>query len=380
MECQKHLFSLPEGVHYLNCAYMSPLMRSVEEKGIVGLRRKRDPSTIVPSDFFSEVEELRRKFGTLVNASPSQVAVMPSVSYGMNSVLRNIPHEKGQHALTVSEVFPSCYYSARRWCGTHGAVLKTVAGGSDLHGRAADWNQRILEAVNGETAFLVMPHVHWMNGTKFDLGRIGERCREVGAKLIIDGSQSVGALPMDVRQHGIDALVCAGYKWLMGPYSSALAYVGEAFNGGIPLEESWMARPGAEVFSELTAYTDQYKPGAARYDMCQSSNFISIPMLNEALRQILEWGTEAIQAYCREISLPFFTFCRQSGIVTEEESGRANHLVGIRIPGHVDATKVIEDLQERKVFVSLRGFNLRVSFHLFNDHEDIRQLISALQL
>ena len=121
MKCQKDLFQLPAGIHYLNCAYMAPLMKSVEEKGIEGLRKKRNPVSIHPVDFFTEVDEVRIAFGEMVNCAPSQVAVMPSVSYGMNSVIRNIPFHKGQHALTLSEEFPSCYYTAQRWCREHGA-------------------------------------------------------------------------------------------------------------------------------------------------------------------------------------------------------------------------------------------------------------------
>ncbi len=91
MECQKHLFQIPDGIHYLNCAYMSPLLRSVEEKGIEGIRMKRNPVAIKPGDFFTGLVGVREKFGQMVTCAPAQVAFMPSVSYGMNSVIRNIP-------------------------------------------------------------------------------------------------------------------------------------------------------------------------------------------------------------------------------------------------------------------------------------------------
>jgi len=212
MNCQKHLFQLPDGIHYLNCAYMSPLLKSVEERGIEGMRLKRNPLSIKPVDFFTGVVSVRQKFAQMVHCDPAQVAVMPAVSYGMNSVIRNIPCRKGQHALTLSEEFPSCYYTAQRWCNDHGAELKVVARRDDLPQKGRDWNDRILEAINCDTAFVVMASVHWMNGTKFDLENIGARCMEVGAKLIVDGSQSVGALPIDVKRANIDALICAAYK------------------------------------------------------------------------------------------------------------------------------------------------------------------------
>jgi len=378
MHCQKQLFQLPEDLHYLNCAYMSPLLKTVEEKGIQGMRQKRNPVSIKPTDFFTGAVGVREKFGRMVNADPAQVAIMPAVSYGMNSVIRNIPHEKGQHALTISEEFPSCYYTARRWCKDHGAKLKVVARKEDVPVKGKDWNTRILEAITADTAFVVMASVHWMNGTRFDLEAIGGRCREVGAKLVVDGSQSVGALPIDVQACHVDALICAGYKWLMGPYSTALSYIHEDFNEGIPLEESWMTRPHSERFDRLTQYEEGYKPGALRFDVGQSSNFISMPMLDEALRQLLEWGIEEIQEYVRLLGEPLLRYFINQGVPVEGDIHRAHHLMGLPLPGNTDGEVLVRELQSRRVYVSLRGDNIRISLNVFNNEEDVGELIAAL--
>jgi len=378
MKCQKHLFQLPEEIHYLNNAYMSPLLKSVEEKGIQGMQRKRNPISIKPVDFFTDVKGVRQKYGTLVNCDPSQVAVMPSVSYGMSSVIRNISYRNGQHALTVSEEFPSCYYTAKRWCEDHGAELRIVARKDDLPQKGRDWNERILDAINTDTAFVVMASVHWMNGTKFDLESIGNRCREVGARLIVDGSQSVGALHMDVKKYKIDALICAAYKWLMGPYSTALSFIHEEFNEGIPLEESWMTRTNAERFDLLTQYVDGYKPGATRFDVGQSSNFISMPMLDEALRQILDWGVENIQEYGRKLGEPLINYFLQKESRIDDEDHRAHHLMGLQLPALTNGEALVDELQSRNVYVSLRGNNIRISINVFNNEGDVRELIAAL--
>ena len=378
MECQKHLFQMPEGIHYLNCAYMSPLLKSVEEKGIVGMRMKRNPIAIKPTDFFTGIVGVREKFGKMVNCAPAQVAFMPSVSYGMNSVIKNIPYRPGQHALTISEEFPSCYYTAQRWCNTHGAELKVVARREDIPEKAMDWNQRILEAIGTETAFVVMASVHWMNGSLFDLEQIGARCKDVGAKLIIDGSQSVGALAIDVKKYNISALICAAYKWLMGPYSTALSYIHEDFNKGVPLEESWMTRPNSERFERLTRYEQGYKPGAVRFDVGQSSNFILLPMLDEALSQLLNWGVANIQDYGRQLSEPLINFFKEKGSHVEDEAHRAHHLLGLPLPPGTDGEVLVGKLQARNVYVSLRGDNIRISVNVFNTEEDVRELMAAL--
>jgi len=306
------------------------------------------------------------------------VAVMPSVSYGMSSVIRNISYRKGQHALTISEEFPSCYYTAERWCKEHGAELKVVVRKEDIPLKGADWNQRILEAIQSDTAFVVMASVHWMNGTRFDLEKIGARCKEVGARLVVDGSQSVGALPIDVRSCQIDALISAAYKWLMGPYSTALSYIHEDFNQGIPLEESWMTRPNSERFERLTQYEEGYKPGAVRFDVGQSSNFILMPMLDDALGQLLEWGIDEIQDYARQLGEPLISYFKDKGVALDDEIFRAFHLMGMPLPAHINGEALVQELQSRRVFVSLRGSNIRISINVFNTQEDVQELISAL--
>ena len=378
MNCQKQLFQLPEGIHYLNCAYMSPLLKSVEEKGIEGMRLKRNPISIKPVDFFTGVVGVREKFGQMVNGEPQQVAVMPAVSYGMNSVIRNIPYRKGQHALTISEEFPSCYYTAHRWCKDHGAELRVIARNDDIPQKGKEWNTRILEAINKDTAFLVMASVHWMNGTSFDLEKIGARCKEFGTKLIVDGSQSVGALPIDVKACKIDALICAAYKWLMGPYSTALSYIHEDFNQGIPLEESWMTRPNSERFDRLTNYEEGYKPGAIRFDVGQSSNFIFMPMLDEALGQLLEWGIEEIQEYSRVLGAPLIDHFLEREAPVDDEVYRAHHLMGLQLPAGTNGEDLVREFQARNVYVSLRGNNIRISLNVFNTEADVSELIAAL--
>jgi len=378
MKSQKHLFQLPEEIHYLNCAYMSPLLKSVEKRGIEGMQRKRNPVSINPVDFFTGVVGVRKKFARMVNSDPLQVAVMPAVSYGMNSVIRNIPYRKGQHALTISEEFPSCYYTAQRWCKDNGAELRVIARKDDIPQKGKEWNTRILEAINKNTAFVVMASVHWMNGTRFDLEKIGARCKEVGAKLIVDGSQSVGALPIDVKACQIDALICAAYKWLMGPYSTALSYIDEDFNQGVPLEESWMTRPNSERFDRLTNYEEGYKAGAIRFDVGQSSNFILIPMLDEALGQLLEWGIEEIQEYGRILGAPLIERFLEKGALLDDENHRAHHLMGLQLPAGTDGEVLVNELQERNVYVSLRGNNIRISINVFNTEADVNELIEAL--
>ena len=225
---------------------------------------------------------------------------------------------------------------------------------------------------------VALPHVHWTDGTRFDLMTIGRSARHAGAVLIVDGSQSVGALPIDVREIQPDVLVCTGYKWLLGPYSTAVAYFGPRYDRGEPIEENWIARRGSANFQRLVDYEDEYEPGAIRYDGGERSNFVLLPILIEALRLILEWTPEGIQQYCRRLVAGPVERARALGFVVEAEAWRGAHLFGLRTPPGLDLKRLPQALQRQNVCASLRGSALRVSPNVYNDQSDLDALVQAL--
>jgi selenocysteine lyase/cysteine desulfurase len=378
LSCQKHLFSLEQDRHYINCAYMSPLLKSVEEAGIKGLARKRDPSNITPLDFFNDAIEVKKLFAQLIHVSAERIALMPSASYGLGIVIRNIKPAPGGKVITVHEEFPSDVYSMFRICEEHKLELITVKPPEGAS-KGRNWNEKILEAITPGTALVNLSSVHWSDGTMFDLEAIGKRAKEVGALFVVDGTQSVGAAEIDVNRCKIDALICAGYKWLLGPYTTALAYFGEYFNDGKPIEETWMNRKGADNFKELVNYQPSYLPGAARYDMGEFANFINVPMLKASLAQVLQWTPAGITAYCGELTRPLIAYLQFNGFLLEEEAYRSKHIFGFRLPPYISVGTLQEKLSARNVSVSWRGSAVRISPHVYNDESDMKALMDALE-
>jgi selenocysteine lyase/cysteine desulfurase len=378
LDCRAEDFFLPAGHHYLNCAYMAPMARLVEQAGIEGIRAKRGPGRIEPSHFFETGEEIRTVFARLIGADDAgRIALIPAASYGLATAARNLPVGSGQSIITVHEQFPSHVYTWQRLAASADARVVTVEPGSGA-GRRDRWNDRILEAIDRNTAVVAVPHVHWADGTLFDLVRIGARCREVGAALIVDGTQSVGALPFDVQAIRPDALVCAGYKWLLGPYSMGVAYFGPRFDQGIPLEENWIARKDSQDFAGLVNYQSEYGPAATRYDVGERSNFILAPMLLAALNMLDSWGIENIQDYCHTIAAPILSEASRLGYGVEASSTGASHLFGLRMPTGTDIISLKAELARRNVSVAIRGDAIRVSPNVYNTPDDARALIEGL--
>ncbi len=375
LACQKTLFSLPEDIHYLNCAYMSPLSKAVEAAGIEGIRLKAQPTRIKPADFFSQSQEARRLFGQLVNADPAHIAIIPAVSYGVATVASNLNIVAGQSVVLLHEQFPSNVYA---WHNLRhqGVQIRTVASPTQTK-RAENWNTRLLESIDETTAVVAIEQVHWTDGTRFDVEAVAARCREVGAALVIDATQSLGALPFDVAQVQPDALIAAGYKTLMGPYGIGFAYLGPRFAEGQPLEETWIARRGSEDFSRLVDYQDDYATGAVRYDMGERSNPVLLSMMIQALRDVLGRGPEHIQAYCQQLSASLFEEATELGFQIEDENWRVGHLFGLRATP-TDLEPIKQALEEARVYVSVRGDAIRVSPNIYNNEADFAALKSAL--
>ena len=380
LERQLAAFDLPADVHYLNCAYMSPLLREVEEAGIDGMRRKRRPFEIGPQDFFEESDRLRSAFDGLIGGDdPSRVAIIPSVSYGITTAARNLGATPRSRIVVLAEQFPSNVYPWRRLAADSGAELHTVAAPSTADSRGQAWNEALLAAIDERTSIVALPHYHWMDGTRFDLTAVGEQARAVGAAVVVDGTQSVGAAPFDLSSFRPDALVCAGYKWLLGPYSLALAWFGSRFDGGVPLEETWTSRPDSHDFRRVGDYRDDYRSGAVRYDVGERSNFILVPMQLAALRRICSWTPEAIQAYCRSIVRQPIERASDLGLSVESEEWRGSHLFGLRLPDGVDPSELGPELRKRSVSVSLRGSAVRVSPNVYNGEDDLWALLEAVR-
>ena len=373
--CQRHLFDIPDEVAYLNCAFMGPLMHSVIRTGEQGMRAKTRPWTITPQDFFPDTEHARNLFSKLIGADSEGVALVPSASYGLSTAARNIRVAQGDRIVVLTDQFPSNVYVWKEKAKTSGALLAFVERPAD-----DDWTRAILARVDEQTSVVALPNCHWTDGGLIDLEQVGKRCREVDAHLVLDLTQSLGALPFSTAAVQPDYIVCAGYKFLLGPYSLGFLWVAPGNREGIPLEHNWISRSNSEDFAGLVDYKDTYRAGARRFDVGENSNFILVPMLNRALEQLLEWGVDRIYATIAGRNAAIAEQARQLGLHHVSDHLRALHFLGLRFPPGMLPTGIAADLAEHGVFVSVRGTSMRVTPHVYNTDDDVQLLFHALEI
>ena len=376
----KHLFSIPDEITYLNCAYMGPLLKSTEQAGIVGLRKKATPWTVSTEDFFAPVDELKSSFAQLVDCGdPERIALVPSASYGLANAIQNLTPKKGGNIILVEHQFPSNVYPWQKWAARHHVNIHIVKPNRNLFSATDSINYEILAHIDKDTIAVGMSHVHWADGRLFDLKAIREKTERNHAMLILDGTQSVGALPFSVEQYKPDALIVAGYKWLLGPYSFGLAYYSDRFDHGNPIEENWINRKDSHVFQKLVNYQVEYRPKANRFNVGENSNFIAVPMLSDSIKQIADWGVDNIQSYVKGLVDEVSDDIINIGCNIETDSKRSSHLFGIYLSPQIQMERLKRFLKEEKIFVSFRGDFIRVSPHVYNTVDDLKKLVSIIE-
>jgi selenocysteine lyase/cysteine desulfurase len=371
--CQRHLFDIPQDVAYLNCAYMSPLMKPAVEAGVAALARKAHPWDLTPEKFFTGPDEFRATAAQLLDCPADCVAIVPSASYGIATAARNLPVTKNQRILVLAEQFPSNYYAWQRLAEETGAHLKIVPWPEDH-----DWTAAVLDSLTADVAIAALPNVQWTSGGRLDLVRIGEACRKLGVALALDLTQSLGALPFSAREVQPDFAVAASYKWLLGPYSVGLLYVAPKWQHGRPLEENWIQRANARDFASLILYNEKYDEGARRFDMGERSNFALLPAAVRAMKQLLDWEVAQTSETTGALNRYLADAAAEMGFSAPAEPLRAPHYLALRRKQLIPK-ELPEMLAREKVFVSIRGSSIRVTPHLYNTTDDCERLIACLR-
>jgi selenocysteine lyase/cysteine desulfurase len=211
-----------------------------------------------------------------------------------------------------------------------------------------------------------------------DLNEISAACRQIGALLVLDVTQTLGAMPLDLALVDPDFMVAAGYKWLLCPYGFGLMYVAPRWRDARPLEESWLARSNAEDFATLVNYSDVYRPGARRFDVGETCVTTILPGAIAALEQLRAWGVARIAESLRMICDQIAPELEAQGFGVLPAVRRAPHMFGATLPEDHDKD-VAARLHAHGVFVSRRGQSIRFAPHLHVTEADLAQLGAALE-
>lgn len=373
---QRASFDIPRDICYLNAASYSPLPIRTLEAGRAAVGRKGRPWTVEAGFLNAQYERARTAAARLVQADPSDIALIPSISYGVATAAKLFAPGRGTRVLVLENDHSSPVLEWRTRAEAQGFSVETIKQPDN-----ADWTSAVLESIERSGAPPVslasISSVHWSDGGLIDIEKVGAALRQRGAAFLIDATQSAGVLALDVARLDPDFVIFPTYKWLVGPYGRAFLYVAKRHQNGIPLEQTAGGRRNVRA-ENAVYFTDlDYVSDARRFDMGERDFFISLEMASIGMEMLADWGAPAVTQRLAMLTERIATGVRDIGICVAETHLRAPHILSLAFKEGMPAG-LVEGLASEGVYVAPRLGRMRVSPHVYNDEVDADRFVEVL--
>jgi selenocysteine lyase/cysteine desulfurase len=373
---QRASFEMPRHICYLNSASWSPLPLRTQEAARAAVGRKGTPWTLDAGFANRQHERARAAAARLINADPADVALIPSISYGVATAAKVLTIDRGTRVIVLENDHSSPVLEWQIRADAQGFVVETVRRPDD-----GDWTSAVLAAIERSGASPVslasISSVHWSDGGLIDVEKVGAALRRQGARFLIDATHGAGVLALDVKRLDPDFVMFPTYKWLLGPYGRAFLYIARRHQGGSPLEQTAFGR--RDVRAENAVYfTDlSYLPDARRFDMGERDHFISMEMASIGMEMMAEWGHTAVTQRLLMLTERIAEGVRGLSVSVPERRVRAPHILSLGFKDGMPAG-LVEGLATEDIYVAPRLGRMRISPHVFNDEADVDRLVAAL--
>jgi cysteine desulfurase / selenocysteine lyase len=367
-----------EGATYLNTAGMAAMPKVSLKAVQAALDAKKFPHLRDDHTFFDIPNRLRANLAKMIGAKPDEIALTTGASNGAAAVAYALDWKPGDEVLTGKTEFPLQYTIWKPMEEREGISVKIVPQ-ADKFITAND----VIAALTPRTRVVSISHVRFDDGSMLDVPRVAEACHKQGALLLLDVSQSCGAVPMDVRALGADFAVCAGYKWLLGAFGTGFFWVKSDILARLrPAPFYWMAVAGSDNFAKLDFSDPKPKNSAERWDTPEwASHFnFNLAALDAGVEFVLRAGPETVRTHNHTLIDSLFSRlpvdrCVAASPLERERRGPYGCFVA-RTPEKT--AELYQKLRAENIFVSLRESKIRVSPYLFNTIQDIDRLVSVI--
>jgi selenocysteine lyase/cysteine desulfurase len=367
-----------EDATYLNLAGESPMPKVSLRAVQAALADKKYPHHRPDSVFYEIPNRIRTNLAKLIGGKPEEFAVTTGASAGVIAVAYALDWKPGDEVITAVREFPLQYTTWRPMEEREGLKVKVVAP-RERFMTAGD----LIAALTPRTRLVSVSMVRFDDGSMLDAQRLAAACHAQDTLLLLDVSQCCGAVPMNIEQLGADFAVCAGYKWLLGPYGTGFFWIKHELLSRIrPAPFNWMAIPGSENFSKLNFADPKPAHSARRWDAPEwASHFnFNLVAMDTSLEFVLRMGAETVEKHNRGLIELMFERLPKDRCVPASPLDAARRgpygCFAARTPEKT--AELYQKLRAENVIVSLREGNIRVSPHLYNTERDIDRLISVV--
>ena len=365
-------FPATEDCAYLNAASIA-LMPKVAGEAIVEWNRElaERGTTNFDEDAEDKVfQDLHRAAARLYGAREDDIAVASSASEFLCSLAWAIYPKQGTNIVTTDIEHPTVTYPWMRVAKQSGAQIRMAKGR-----RGAALPEDVIKLIDDRTSVVAISHVEYGSGECFNMAELSGIAHRHGAFLVVDASQSSGAVPIDVVAWEVDALVSTGYKWLCGPFGAAILYLSPKLRHLEPGLVGW--RSATDVWN-FVADRIGYPSEARRFEF-STMNYGSAIALARAIEYLQKVGIERIFKHNIALADLLIEGLKElGGNVSPYLSGLRSSTVNVQFPGH-DQNRLAAGLNAAGVIVSHRMGGVRVSPHLYNTKDDIYQALSVLK-
>ena len=377
LPCQRDLFDIPRDVCFLNSAAWSPLPLAVQEAGRIGVARKGQPWKLDADFMAKQYERARRAAAALIGADAVDIALIPSVGYGVSTAGKVMSLARGSRVLVLQDDHTSPVLEWMSRAEQGGYTVEQVKQPGD-----GDWTSSVLEAMARKDAaplsLVSISSVHWSDGGALDLPRIAEAARQAGAALLVDATHDAGVRRIDVKTLDPDFLIFPTYKWVLGPYGRAFLYVAKRHQNGVPLEQTAPARKGVAAEQKVYFRDLSYADGARRYDMGERDHFITLEMAAVGMEMMAGWGNDPIVARLAMLTDRLADGLANCGVRVIDRKLRAPHLLCLQFPKGM-ADDLPQKLTAENVYAAPRLGRLRISPHVYNDEQDVDRFVDVFK-
>jgi len=311
--------------------------------------------------WWQALDELRARYGRIVNAAPGEIALAPSISVALSAVAESLDYTKRPKVVMTSLDFPTVAYQWLAKAG-HGVELVVIESPDKISVPV----DAIARAVDDRTALVVTSHVYFTTGAIQDITRVAATAHARGALCLIDAYQSVGQIPVDVQETGVDALVAGGLKWLLGGPGIVFLYVRQDVARKLePRISGWFGQREQFTFDPraLTFHDD-----ARRFEMGTPSLAAVYAQLG-GLEYIEEIGIPRIRETTAALTEDLIARLREAGFMPKVavEPERRSAIVMVPMP---DPAASVRHLAAGGVIADSRPGHVRFSPFFYNVQDD----------
>ncbi len=367
IEALRAQFPITERWAYFNHAGISPLANPVyraQEKMLSDLREHG--SVLFETDLYTNLHaQLVNRIGTLINADPDEIALVQNTGTGMSIIAGGVQLNASANIIICDKEFPANVYPWMHLADRIDGELRIVP--PDNGGLTV---RRLQEHVDENTSIVSVSSVEFLTGHRTELKALGEYCHAKDILFVVDGIQSLGHVPIDVKEMQIDFLATGGMKSLLGPPGIGFLYVRrELLDGLTPI---LIGAASVTDFRNWTKYHWDLRPEAGRFEM-GTPNIVGIAGLNAALGMLLDLGIENIDAWTTQLADRLMDDLDRRGyeILTPRESEHHAHIVTW---SPEDPQAAFELLNDNHVKTAPREGYLRAALHCYNSEIEIMRI------